>query len=189
MTPSWPLTAGVGAAALVLGGLVGRYSGPTRVETRAVEVVKTVEVERKVIDQEAVSKAVAEAQASWQRDREDHTITRTVYIEGKVSERIVYRDVDTHAAGSSATASTTTATGTSHTDATRTADTERKTETVKVVETIRPGWRLEAQLHPAGAVFAGASVSRRILGPAWLGAWGRPDGTYGTYGVSVGLEF
>jgi hypothetical protein len=181
--------AGSTVAALVAGGLAGRYLSPTKVETRTVETVKTVEVERKTIDQEAVTKAVAEARASWQRDRQDHTVTRTVYVEGKVSERIVYRDVDTHAAGSSSTASATTATDTRREDATRTAESERKAEVITIRETIRPDWRLEAQLRPAGAVFAGASVSRRVLGPAWIGVWGRPEGSLGTYGLSVGVEF
>jgi hypothetical protein len=176
-------------AALIAGGLAGRYLSPTKVETRTLETVKTVAVERRVVDQEAVTRAVAEARASWQRDRQDRTVTRTVYVEGKVSERIVYRDVDTHAAGSSSTASAATTTDTRHEDATRTAESERKAETVTVRETIRPDWRLEAQLRPSGAVFAGASVSRRILGPAWLGAWGRPEGDLGTYGLSVGVEF
>lgn len=189
MTRSWPIVAGASAAALLAGGLAGRYLAPTKVETRTVETVKTVEVERKVTDESAVTKAVAEARATWERDRQDHTVVRTVYVEGKISERIVYRDVDTHAGGSTSTDRTTTTTDTSHTDATRTAETDRKTETVTVRETVRPDWRLAAQLRPAGTVFAGAEVSRRILGPAWLGAWGRPDGTYGTYGVSVGFEW
>lgn len=189
MTPSWPIVAGAAAAALVAGGLVGRYTGPTKVETRTVETTRTVEVERKVVDEEAVTKAVAEARATWQRDRQDRTVTRTVYVEGKVSERIVYRDVESHAGGSSSTATASARTDTAHVDATRTTDTERKAEVVTVRETIRPSWRVAAQLRPAGAVFAGVEVSRRILGPAWLGAWGRPDGTYGTYGVSVGVEW
>lgn len=189
MILSWPIVAGSVLGALVIGGLVGRYTGPTKVETRTVETVKTVEVERKVTDTEAVMKAVAEARASWERDRQDHTVVRTVYVEGKISERIVYRDVDTHAGGSTSTASATASADTSHTDATRTAETDRHAETVTVRETIRPDWRASVQLRPTGVVFAGAEVSRRILGPAWLGAWGRPDGTYGTYGVSIAMEW
>ena len=189
MTPSWPITGGAVAVALVLGGIGGRYLSPTKVETRAVEKVKTVEVEKRVVDEQAVVKAVADAKASWQRDREDHTVTRTVYVEGKVSERVVYRDVDTHAAGASSAASATTAKDSVHADTTRTAETDRKTETVTVRETVRPDWRASVQLRPSGAVFDGAEVSRRILGPVWIGAWGRPEGSLGTYGASVGVEF
>jgi hypothetical protein len=69
----------------------GRYLAPT----------KTVTVEKKVVDETAIQAAIAVAKAEWQKTIQDHTRIVTVYKDGKVIEKTVYKDVDTAASGTS----------------------------------------------------------------------------------------
>lgn len=65
----------------------------------------------------------------------------------------------------------------------------------QTVTAYRPEWRLNLlagaslqtpTLPLAGPLVVGVEVSRRVLGPVWVGVWGL---TAGTAGVSVGVEF
>lgn len=74
----------------------------------------------------------------------------------------------------------------------RQADARAELREVKVTERARPSWRVSAQagwsitrpsIRPE---LYGAEVSRRIVGPLWLGVWGRADRTAG---VSLAMEW
>lgn len=65
----------------------------------------------------------------------------------------------------------------------------------QIVATYRPEWRLSLlagaslqtpALPLAGPLVVGVEVSRRVLGPVWVGVWGL---TAGAAGVSIGVEF
>lgn len=174
------IVAGCVLAALVVAFLGGRRSAPVRVEERERIVTQTV------VDQAAIQRAVSEAHAEWTRSATDHSTIRTVYLDGKVVEKIVYVDRDVNSGGSSGSSS-----NTATQVETRTV-TNTITETEKVTEFRRASWRISASagwrldslaLRPA---IYGGEVSRRILGPVWLGAWAKTDSTAG---MSLGLEF
>ena len=67
----------------------GRYTAPTKVEVREREVTVYK------ADEKAVAKAVSEARTTWEREVKDNTRIVTKYVEGKVVERVEYRDRDT----------------------------------------------------------------------------------------------
>ena len=155
---------------------VGRSRAPVRVEERTREV--------KVIDQEAIQRAVTEAHAEWSRSENVRTVTRIVYRDGKPVEKVIYRDREVAAAGRVESSSAQDTRVTTH------ARDERETETVTVYA--RPSWRVAGQLGwELGApslrpqVFGG-EVSRQIVGPVWLGLWARTDSTAG---LSLALEW
>jgi asparagine N-glycosylation enzyme membrane subunit Stt3 len=144
-----------GAAALALIGAfgAGRYMAPTKVEERTREVVvyKT--------DEKAVAKAVSDARTTWEREVKDNTRIVTKYVEGKVVERVEYRDRDTTSSGGKVEIQTVT------------VEVEKRVEVEKVVEKERivtrdaPRWTVGATV---GTGFQGGSVSP----PAWGGLVG-----------------
>lgn len=86
----------IGAVCIALVfGLAGRFSGPTKV------VEKEKLVDKIVVDQTAITKAVAEAKTQWAKDVKDHTVVKVIYKEGKPVEKFVYVDRDTTSGGSS----------------------------------------------------------------------------------------
>ncbi len=157
----YALTAGGSLLLLAASFVAGRYTAPTK----TVETVKTVET--KVVDQDAIAKAVAFAQAEWKRDVQVKTTVRTIYKDGKPSERIVYRDRESQASGSSTVTASTTAETKTHEATTAT------TEKSKTVETARASWAVQA--HAGwGAVSTtpdqyGGEIQFRLLGPVWAG--------------------
>jgi hypothetical protein len=178
-TRGYLIAAGAGLLALVAAFLGGRFSAPVR----TVEREKVVE--KSVRDEHAISQAVAEAQAAWNRSVADHTVTRTIYKEGKPVERVVYVNRETQSAGSSQVTSTVYVDRVVHEVTTQTV-----TET-KIEEGARPGWRgafsagwgPDLTAHPSTY---GGELSRRLIGPVWVGVWGRTDKTGG---VSLALEW
>lgn len=67
---------------------------------------------------------------------------------------------------------------------------DKKLESVKVVEALRPQWRVGAGAGLAdfnGRVVYAGSLERRIIGPIFAGVQAVPQLNY--YGVSVSLEF
>jgi hypothetical protein len=68
----------------------------------------------------------------------------------------------------------------------------------KIVENSKPNWRVGAlvgydvgRFDPSftpGLVYGGVA-ERRIIGPVSVGLWGLSTGKYGTYGLTVNLEF
>ena len=165
--------------ALVLAFLGGRFSGPVKVTERVITIEKTIR------DEEAITKAVAEARAAWDKQVKDHTITRTLYREGKVVERIVYMDRETTSSGSSSTASTTDLSVKAH-EATETATLKEK-----ITERARPRFKLALAAPPSGpldlrAISGEADV--RVLGTIWAGVrYTHTDKT--PLRLAVGVEF
>ncbi len=164
------LALGAGALLAVVAAFVaGRYTAPARVETRT------------VIDEAAVSRAVAAARAEWTRNVEDHTITRTVYRDGKVTERIVYVDREVQAGGSAGASSTTT-----------TAAGSTAASSAARPVAMPPGWRAglaaswDLRERPAWPERWGLEADRRIVGPLWIGL--RAD-TTGRAGLAVTVEW
>ena len=152
----YAIAGGAGIVLFAAGGVVGRYSLPAK----TVETVKTVET--KVVDQDAIAKAVAFAQSEWKRDVK--TTTRVIYRDGKPVERIVYRDASS--AGSSSSGASSSSEVATHVEETK------QTETKKVTES-RASWAIEA--HGAWGSASpypdqyGGQVQFRLLGPVWIG--------------------
>lgn len=165
-----------GAAVLLVGAfLAGRFTAPTppaRVETRTVTVDREVRVEVA-----AKQTAATETKAAEVRTR---TITRWLPSPaGPVVEQVT--EADTRATSTSAAVST----------ETRAVQTDRvRTETVikLVVQPDPDKWRVgvTAGLHlDAGRVY-GVTLARRIVGPAWVEAWGT---TYKAAGLGLALTW
>ena len=165
------------ALALVAGVGIGRYTQPTKV------VEKERIVERQVVDEKAVAKAVSEARTTWEKEVVDHTRVVTKYLEGKVVERVEYRDRDTTSSGGKVQTQTVT------------IEVEKRVEVVKEVEKEKivtrdaPRLTLGTTIGWAGVPTYGASACVRILGPLSLLAQG--EGGAGTWSAraGVGLTF
>jgi len=183
----WLVTGAAALAALVIAFVAGRYSAPVKVTER--EKV----IERTVRDEAAIASAVASARASWQRDVQDHTITRTIYREGKPVERIVYVDRDTHSGGSSEATSSSQLQVTAHEEA------QRTTEREKITESGRPGWSVGVGgLWNPGRLSArperyDLELGRRLFGTVWIAARVEADGVTdlkrARVGAALRLEF
>lgn len=145
----------------VLAFLGGRFSAP----------VKTVEkekvVEKTVRDEDAIARAVANAKAQWAKEVQDHTVTRTIYKEGKIVEKVVFVDRDTKSSGSSEKTSEVASITATH------EQTERIVKKEKITEGARPRLRLALSLPPRYPVDFKAiapELDVRLLGTIWLGA-------------------
>jgi len=138
---------------LVASFLAGRFSAPVDVR----EKVTTIR------DESAITHAVAEARAQWQRETKTRVLIRTIYAEGKPVERVETRDTVTTASGSSGASGAATTATTSH------ATTQRETVTTSG----RPGWALGVgglwEPGRSGYRFM-VEADRRIVGGLWLGA-------------------
>jgi lactam utilization protein B len=153
--------AGAVLAALVVGTVGGRFSAPIKT------VEKTITIEKTVRDEEAIARAVADARAQWSKEVQDHTVTRTIYKEGKIVEKVVFVDRDTRSEGSKTTTSEVDTKITTHEEATKTVEKE------KVTETGRPRLAVGASLPPRYPVSLKAvapELDVRLLGSVWLGA-------------------
>lgn len=139
---TWIRYASVALAAAALGWAVGRHTAPERV------------TETRVENTEAIAQAVSQARRKWMRDVK--TTTKTVYVEGKPVERIVYRD--SHAGGAEEGSSLGVWAGAS------------AAATSKTVEPRRAGWAIQAAVDPLDPRRVGAEAQIRVFGPIWLGA-------------------
>lgn len=170
----WPyLAAGV---AVLVAFCAGRFSAPVKVEERLVEKV--------VVQEKLVEKRFEVAVKAEERVRVVYR-DRIVRPDGTREEREVERD---ESASSSATV------------AAKVREVERVVyrdrEVVKVVESARPLWRVSLLAgvdlprlhHPQllGPIAFGAQVERRLIGPAFVGAYALSSGQGG---VTVGVEF
>jgi hypothetical protein len=162
------IIAGAAALALAAAFAAGRYAAPTKV------------VERSVLDETLVARAVANARAEWQRSITDKTVRRTIYRDGKPVERIVYVDREINSSGSSASSLATQTTASLH------------LATEKITTNARPGWRAgvtaawspgRLSLEPSRYT---AEIDRRLFGTVWVGARLSTDKTAG---LSLALEF
>lgn len=149
----WTLLAAAPIVCFALGLAAGRSTARPRVETRTetVTVEKRVEVAAKVAD----TATKTDQDVQW-RERVVYRKGGTVVVTREVV-RWDEREVSTHTAETQATA-------TEH---------AAVTSTVRIVEPPRAAqWALGAfaGLGLDGSRHAGGEVSRRILGPLWLGA-------------------
>lgn len=161
---------------MLIGYAGGRYAQPARVEIREKVVTKTVEVAAKTKEDTSVAT----------READIRTVT-------KWRIRTVEKpngDVVTSAAGSTGTESSTKDHNEKTARETEVVYRDRVVtqETVKVVQSDRPDWGLAAGAGIRGgpAAVYRAEVSRRIVGPIWLGAYGS---TGKEAGLMLRLEF
>jgi ketosteroid isomerase-like protein len=163
-----------GAAALALIGAfgAGRYMAPTKVEERTREVV----VYR--ADEKAVAKAVSDARTTWEKEVRDNTRIVTKYVEGKVVERVEYRDRDTTSSGGKVE------TKTVEVIVEKRVEVEKLVEVEKIVTRDGPRLTLGATIGWAGVPTYGAYAGVRILGPLSLMAQG--EGGAGVWSVRLG---
>lgn len=149
--------------ALATAFAIGRFTVPEKIK----EVVKVVEVEKKVIVKE---------KGTTQEKK-----MKTVIVE-------VTRPDGTKEKTTTITEDTQTATETSSR-----SDTETKTDTTKETEIVRGNSKVTVSAlagikvtRPQDGMVFGASLTKPILGPVTLGAFGFTDGRAG---VSIGLSF
>lgn len=155
---------------LLLGAAFGRFTTPekVRVETKTV----TVEVEKKQEQQKT----------NTDTDRDRHRETTTT----EITKPDGTREVVTHTTDDTKTDR--------HTDQVKNTDTEStKNESASTMKEVTRGSSpvtvsalLGVKLSLSSPVVYGAAVSRPILGPVTVGAFGMSDATLG---VSLGLTF
>lgn len=173
-----PVIAAIAAAtviAAVAGFFLGRSTAPARVEVREKVVEKTVEVAGK-----AKESASVEAENIVRRDE-----TRRVVHEVRHRDGTVERTATSEAVRSSEAAAK--REEQSREVEVRYVDKFIDRETVKVVEA-KATWGIAARAGIASGPRAiyGAEVSRRVLGPLWLGVYAD---TTKAAGVQVRWEF
>lgn len=169
-TRGWTLLAAAPIVCFALGLVAGRSTARPRVITRTetVTVEKRVEVAAKVADT-----AVKSDQGIQWRERVVYHKGGTVVVTREVVRRDEH-EASTHAAETHVTSSG------------RAVD----TSTVRIVEPPRAAqWALGAfaGMGMDGARHAGGEVSRRVLGPLWLGA--KIDATARIGMLSARVEF
>jgi hypothetical protein len=166
---------GVACLMFFLGGFLGFYFSPKKVEK--IEVEKIVEVEKKV---EVLKFIEVEKRVEVKGETKVITRERIVYVDGssKTNETETTKtDTETQVAGVK----------TINTVKTETVfvDKERRVEVlardnwlagVTVGANLNPAW----QPIPAGGLLSiGLSVDRRIIGPIWLGVYAQHTGVLG----------
>lgn len=150
----------VGAAG---GGVAGRYLGPTKTVERVIEKVTYKS------DEKAISTAVEAAKVEWEKNSQDHTVTKIIYKDGKPVEKIVYVDREVQASGATVKV------------VEKVVEVEKKVyvdkivEKEKIVESYRPWIAVEAtgafSLTPAWPPVAWSAMGDiRVFGPVWIGA-------------------
>jgi hypothetical protein len=180
--PRAAVAGGIGVA-LCAGFGAGRYSAPTKVvETERV-------IERQVIDEKYTASKVAEARTTWEREVVDHTRVVTKYLEGKVVERVEYRDRDTSSSGGTVTVRT------EYVDRIVKVEVEKEVVKERLVERDCPR---VAVFGTVGLPFSasgtaplqfGATVTARVLGPLSAVVAGAGGIAGGTVTGGVGLAF
>lgn len=165
--------------ACVLSFLGGRFTGPTKI------VEKEKVVEKTVRDESAIAKAVADAKAQWSKEVQDHTVTRTIYKEGKIVEKVVFVDRNTKSESTTETHATEETKIVTHEEVAKTVEKE------KIVENARPRLRLALSLplrYPLDLKAIAPEFDVRLLGTVWLGArYVHTDKT--PLRLSLGVEF
>jgi hypothetical protein len=159
-----PVALGVVLLAFVIGAPLTRCAPPAREEER-----REVRAELHQVEQE---------QRQDERAKVRHVETRTERRPGGGVVIVRTEDERTEARSTSATA--------------RTTEASAAERDLRVIVRERPSWRVTAQAGWATTrptirpEIYGAEVSRRIVGPAWLGVWARTDKTAG---VSLAVEW
>jgi DNA-binding winged helix-turn-helix (wHTH) protein len=175
----WAAIAIGAVLALGVAFTAGRYSTPAKVIER--ERIVTVEKEVKVVDQQAIASAVAQAKADWKKDEKVRTITKTVYKEGQIVEKIVYKDRETQEGGSSSSSSATASSNTSTSTTTSETTTVKDKEKITVAQTDR--WRLSLSAATKwdslptsfGDLTYEGRAELRLVGGLWAGVTTTPQ--------------
>ena len=161
----------------------GRFLSPTKV----IETVKVVE--RLVVDEKVIEQRIASAKTEWEKQVQDHTKVVTKYVEGKVIERIEYRDREITSSGG------TVQTKVEYVDREKIVYQEKVVEKEKIVERDCPRVTLAATVgagFSAGVVSSpsyGMEATGRVLGPMVVGAGAEGNATGGSARVLVGITF
>ena len=160
-----------GGIALAASFALGRWAAPTKV------TVKEKVVERLVVDEKVVEERLAAAKLVWSKDVADHTRVVTKYLEGKVVERVEYRDRDTHSEG------TKVVTKIEYVDREKIVFQEKMVEKEKVVERDCPRLTLGASAGWDSSITAGGWATYRFAGPvvgfaAGEKVIGEPEGSF-----------
>jgi len=170
-----------GLVALGLSFSAGRFSAPT----------KTIEreriVEKKVIDQKAIADAVSLAQSEWKKNEKVNTTTKTVYKDGKISEKYVFFNKELNSSGNSLKLDT------MHTDNSTLTTSETTKEKEKITIAEQPRWQVGANanlkwdnlnLSPSSLIWEG-HAQVRVIGGLWAGVTTTPQLKL----VGVGLNY
>ena len=172
------------ATLFVVGYGTGRYAVPAKIVT--VEKEKIVTVEKQVI----VTQTKTEIKVVTVKDTRVnvHRVTTDVHKPDGTTTTIVVEDdhTNTH----EGTGTNTNSVNNTHVTDNHSTVTEK--ETVKTITNAAPkwyfdvnaGWALNSNFSPSPVW--GVGVSRRIVGPIWIGVWGN---TQRLAGVGVGLGF
>ncbi len=185
-----PLLVLAGLAIVAGAFFIGRSSSPTQ----TVEVVKTVEVEKKVIETQiqVVEKKIYVKDEARDVRRETVTVTQpdgTTIIKEVVEDKTKTKESGSESSSMAASTSTS-------------EEKVSTSESLKVVTVAKPDWHLQVR-GGAGALIqsplvvvgdVGVGIERRIVGPFFLGAYGNVQfdakAARGfAAGISLGLEF
>lgn len=181
----------IGAACLVVGLALGRYSAAPAEETHhetaseeiAVETSETTEAQE-VAHHEAATMATERTEATAERVRVVWR-ERIVQADGATEEREMELDAEVarlvHEAEAARREVARLEAQLAH-QTTETVEVVREVEVVRQVRAPLPDWRLSGMVGldiPGAHAVYGASVERRILGPIHVGAWGLSSGSFG----------
>jgi hypothetical protein len=187
----WGIVSAAAILALAVSYTAGRFTAPAKV----VEKEKVVEVRKdvKVVDQEAIAAAVASAQAEWKKNESVRTVTKVIYKDGKVVEKIVYRDKETQDSGSSSSSSASSSTVASHSSDTSESTVTKTKEKTTEYKTDRYHLSVAAftkwDHFPTsfGDLKYEGRGEIRILGGLWGGIATIPQDKYA--GLTLALQF
>jgi len=178
-TKQWGLVALGVVLALAAAYTAGSRANPAKI----IEKEKIVEVKKevKVVDQEAISFAVSQAQAEWKKNEKVRTITKILYKEGQIVEKIIYKDRETSDSGSSSSSgssgssssSSSTTTNESTTTTTKTKETEFKQPTWRLSLSASTKWN-SLPKTAADLTYEGR-VERQLIGGFWGGITTTPQ--------------
>jgi hypothetical protein len=170
-----------GLVALGLAFSAGRFSAPTKtIETEKI-------VEKKVVDQKAIADAVAVAQSEWKKNEKVNTTTKTVYKDGKISEKYVFFNKELNSSGNSLKLDT------MHSDNSTLTSSETTTEKKKVTISEQPRWQVgmnanlkwnDLNLTPSAIIWEG-HAQVRVIGGLWAGLTTTPQLKL----IGVGLNY
>jgi len=168
-----------GGCALAASYGAGRFMAPTKVTE------KEKVIERLVVDEKEMARRLATARITWEKDVQDHTRVVTKYLEGKVIERVEYRDRDSHSEGAKVE------TKIEYVDREKIVFQEKVVEKEKVVERDCPRLTLGASAGWDSRVTAGGWATYRFAGPlvgfaAGEKVLGAPEGSFR---AGLGINF
>lgn len=210
----WGLKALPFVAVLVVGGLAGWYFAPRQVETKTVEVIKTVEVVKTDtrLDElmtrfEQLNRDYQEMKNSQTHEKYHKVVVETTNVDGsKTKTTTIDRNVDTVVAETKREVEVKVVEVEKQVIVTQTETIEKRVEVEKLVEVkpVLPNWHVGVLAGVAprfdspveSPIMVGLEVERRLIGPVFMGGWvmgGSPvtgfKVTNAAVGLKVGVEF